>query len=202
MKLFYSKGACSLVVRITLNEMHQTCEYEAVDLQTKKTENGDDFLKYNPKGSVPALQIEPSVTLTENAIILQYLADTFHATSLLPAIGNLQRYRVLEWVNYITTEIHKTFGLMFNSALTEEAKAQFVMPLIHKKFLYVDQMIGNNIFLMGNHYCLADGYLFVMIFWSRYFKIDLSVYPNLSRYYDHLKIRPSIIKSLKDEGFA
>src|SRR5690349_19217638 len=122
MKLYYSKGACSLAVRIIINEIGLQSEYEAVDLKTKKTATGQDFLKINPKGSVPVIQTDEKQILTENAVIQQYLADTNKATQLLPALGNFERYRVLEWLNFISTELHKGFSPLFNPNVPNELK--------------------------------------------------------------------------------
>src|SRR5688572_12009519 len=113
MKLYYSKGACSLAVRIILHEIGAACEFEAVDLATKKTETGMDFLKINPKGAVPTLILDDKAILTENAVIQQYLAEKYHATQLLPPLGDMKRYRVLEWLNFISTDLHKSCGPLF-----------------------------------------------------------------------------------------
>lgn len=115
MKLYYSKGACSLAPRIIINELGVKSEFEAVDLAAKKTETGQNFLSINPKGAVPVLITNDGQTLTENAVILQYLADTNEGTELLPAFGSFKRYRVLEWLNYIATELHKGAGAVIQS---------------------------------------------------------------------------------------
>lgn len=122
MKLYYTQAACSLAVRITINEIGLKCDYESVDLKAKKTEKGEDFLKINPKGAVPVLKTNDGEILTENAVILQYLADTNSATKLLPGTGDFKRYRILEWLNYITTELHKTIGALFNPELPQKLK--------------------------------------------------------------------------------
>lgn len=200
MKLFFSKGACSLVSRIILNELALPAEYEAVDLSTKKTATGGDFLKINPKGAVPTIITNDSEILTENAVILQYLADTNNATQLLPALGDFKRYRVLEWLNYVATELHKNFGPIFNSDIPQEIKNNFAIPLLKKKFTFIDKHLQNHKLLSGEHFTLPDAYLFVMLLWAAKLKIDLSELSNISLYFNDLKKRDSILRSLQDEG--
>jgi len=202
MKLYYSRGACSLAVRIVINEIGLNCEYESVDLKTKKTETGGDFLTISPKGEVPTLQLDNGEIVTENAIIQQYLADNAKATQLLPACGDFQRYRVLEALNYITTDIHKGFGPLFNPALPEDVKNEIFIPKLKKCFAYEDKQLGNNKFLMGDHFTLTDAYLFVMLFWAGKMKIELSEFPNLTRYFAELKTRKSISQSLSEEKLS
>src|SRR5690606_18210343 len=132
-KLFYAKGACSLAVRIIINELGIKASYESVDLKIKKTEKGDDFLNINPKGAVPVLETDQGELLSENCVIQQYLADTYHATHLLPSVGDFNRYRVLEWQNFVSSDLHKTIGLAFNPFVTEEMKVKMVVPLTKKK---------------------------------------------------------------------
>ncbi|MGC1182845.1 glutathione transferase GstA [Legionella sp.] len=202
MKLFFSKGACSLATHIIINELALISEYEAVDLITKKTATGNDFLKINPKGAVPTLITGDNKTLTENAIILQYLADTNNATQLLPTLGDFKRYRVLEWLNYVATELHKGFGPLWNPDMPQEIKNNLVIPLLKKKFTFIDKHLQNHKFLSGEHFTLPDAYLFVMLLWAANVKIDLSELFNLSRYFSDLKKRDSILKSLKEEDIA
>jgi glutathione S-transferase len=202
MKLYYTKGACSLVVRIIMNELELPCEFESVDLKTKKTESGDDFLAINPKGAVPTLKLNNGEILTENAVILQYLADHASATSLLPAVGDLKRYRVLEWLNYITTELHKGFGPLFNGAIPQEVKEQVFIPVIEKKFASINAHLQQHQYLYGNHFTLPDAYLYVMVRWASSFKINLNERTHLTRYFDEISKRKSVEKSLKEEGLS
>lgn len=199
MKLYYTKGACSLVVRIILNELGQHADFEAVDLRTKKTDTHQDFLSINPKGAVPALALDNGKVLTENAVILQYLADTAKATQLLPGLGDFNRYQVLEWLNYITTELHKSFGPLFNPTMPESIKEQFFIPLITSKFHYINKHLEHHEYLFGSQFTLPDAYLFVMLRWAAYFKIDLNECKNLTRYSDVLNKREAIQLSLKQE---
>jgi glutathione S-transferase len=199
MKLYYSKGACSLTIRIVLNELGIATDFIAVDLATKKTEYGDDFLTVNFKGAVPTLVTDDNQVLTENAVILQYLADKNHANTLLPPIPDFQRYRVLEWLNFITTEIHKGFGLLFNAKAPDDVKQQITIPNLIKKFSLLETTLGKNPFLMGDHFTLPDAYLFVMLYWANKKGVDLTSCPELTRFFQDMKQYPSIKQSLLQE---
>ncbi len=200
MKLYYAKGACSLVPRIIINELGLTMvTFESVNLKTKITASGENFLHINPKGSVPVLKLDQGEVLTENAVILQYLADQAKATQLLPNIAEFQRYRVLEWVNFITTELHKGFSVFFNPSIPDTLKNDIFKPLIFKKFDYVNQQLQNN-YLMGSHFTLPDAYLFVILTWATLFKFDLNAWPNLHAYFQRLRDRKSIQLSLMQEN--
>lgn len=198
MKLYYSRGACSLAVRIIINELKLPCKYEAVDLKTKQTENGTDFLTINPKGAVPTLETKDGNILTENTVILQYLADTNHATDLLPAVGDFARYRVLEWLNYITTELHKSFTPLFNHALSADIKKTIFIPIIKTKLNFVNKQLTKH-YLLGDKFTLPDAYLVVMLNWAMYFKFDLQEWPNLARFHTELKQRSSVQAALEQE---
>lgn len=201
MKLYYSKGACSLVPRIIMNELGLKPEYEAVDLKTKKTEHGQDYNQINLKSGVPALQLDNHELLTENAIILQYLADTQEATHLLPKVGDFKRYRVLEWLNYITTELHKSFGPLFNPKVTQEMQQQLFIPIIQTKLDHVNGQLQNKTFLLGDQFTLPDAYLFVMLFWANALKLELEDKHHLVRYFKNLGERKSVKDALQQEGF-
>lgn len=200
MKLFYTKGACSLVVRIVINEIGMKAEYEAVDLATKKTESGQDFLKINPKGAVPTIMLNNGEILTENAAILQYVADTNKAYSLLPKMDDFKRYRVIEWLNFTTTELHKSFGPLFKPDLSEEVKEKFFIPLLKTKLTYVDKHLHHNKYLVGDEFTLPDAYLFVMLMWAHHFKLESAEWGNLKRFFNEVKDRKSVQQSLKEEG--
>jgi glutathione S-transferase len=200
MKLYYSKGACSLSVHITINEMGLPCEWIAVDLKTKKTKDGDDFYKINPKGEVATLQLDNGEILTENAVILQYLADQYKRADLLPPPSDFKRYKILEWVNFITTDIHKGFGPLFNSEVPLEVKERIFIPALKRKFALVDAHLTDQEFIAADHYTLPDGYLFVMITWLFAFKIELSEWKALAAYFERIKARPAVQKSLDEEG--
>lgn len=199
MKLYFTPGACSLVIRIILNEIGCDVQYESVDLRAKKTESGNDFLSINPKGSVPALTLNDGQILTENAVILQYLADTYPAAQLLPSVGNFQRYRVLEWLNFITTELHKGIGILFNPAITPNLRSDIFEPLILRKLTYIDQALSASTYVSGDSFTLPDAYLFVMLRWIDHLQIDRSGYKHLARYQANLQQRPAIQNALAQE---
>jgi len=202
MKLYYSKGACSLAVRIALHEIGISSEFEAVNLRTKQTETGEDFLKINPKGAVPTLLLDNQEVLTENAVIQQYLADHYQATKLLPPVGDLKRYRALEWLNFVTTELHKGCAPLFNPQLPAELKDSIFKPALKNKLNFVDQQLGHQKYLLGENFTLADGYLYVILFWLPNFKFELSEWGNLSRYFNELTARKAIQQALREEGLA
>jgi glutathione S-transferase len=199
MKLYYSKGACSLAVRIALYEMEIPCEFEAVNLKTKQTEKDVNFLTINPKGSVPALLLDNQEVLTENAVIQQYLADNHVASSLLPIAG-LRRFRILEWLNFISTDLHKACSPLFNAKVPDEIKQEIFQPILKNKLSFVETHLKDNQYLMGELFSLADDYLFVVLVWLPGLHISLSDYPHLQRYFSLVKQRPMVQKALRDEG--
>ncbi len=201
MKLYFSKGACSLAVRILVNELQIPCEYEMVNLKTKKTESGADYYQINPKGAVPALQLDNQSVLTENAAIQIYLAETHHAEKLLPALGN-NRYRVLEWLTFVATDMHKGCSPFFNSMVPDDIKEKVFQPIMKNKFNYLEQHLAKNKYLVGDHLTLPDIYLFVILTWMPGLKLDLAQYPTLTRYFQQIKTHDSVSKSLKEEGLA
>jgi glutathione S-transferase len=198
MKLYYSPGACSLAVRIVINELNISCDYERVDLRTKKTESGVDFLDINLKGSVPTLLLDNGDVLTENGVIQQYLADQ-HPSPLLPNKDDFRHYRVLEWLNFVTTDLHKGFGPIFSGDVPQTLKESVFIPDLKKKFAYVDEHLANNTFLTGNEFSLADGYIFVLLTWFKSLKVDIAIWPNIFRFFNAVKTRPAVQKSLEEE---
>ena len=200
MKLYYSKGACSLAPRIIINEIGIACEFETVDLTSKKTQSGQNFNTINPKGSVPTLVTNDNETLTENAVILQYLADINKAESLLPFIGNFKRYKVLEWLNYVTTELHKGFAPLFNPNMPQEIKDTIYIPQLKTKFAYLNKNLEDKTYLNGEQFTLPDAYLFVVLTWSFYFKIDLNEWPNVMRFLKDVQARKAVQQSLEEEN--
>lgn len=200
MKLYYSRGACSLAVRIIVNELGLECEYESVDIKTKKTETGEDFNHINPKSYVPALLVENEL-LTENINIQVYLAEKYPQAGLLPVPGDFNRYRVLEWLCYISTELHKSFGALFNETFDAQLKKEFFIPMIQKKFKWVNGQIAGNKFIMGDRFTLPDAYLMVMLLWARKMLPNgLSDYSHLLRYFKEMQEYPSVAKSLQEES--
>jgi len=202
MKLYYAKGACSLAVRIAINELNLNCQYESVDLKDKITEDNQNYLDINLKGAVPALELDNGDVLTENVVIQQYLADTHNGHALLPPIGDLKRYHVLASLEYVSTELHKTLGALFNPNITNDMKSDFIMPMVMNKFKYVNSILEQQDYFSGPAFTLSDGYLFVILRWAKFFEIDLSNFSNILRYFDNLNERESIRKSLEQEGIG
>jgi len=203
MKLYYSKGACSLAVRIIIHELNLKAEFISVDLHSKKTEHHLDYNQINRKGSVAALQLDNGEVLTENVAIMQYLADTNNATHLLAPTKDWKRYRTLEWLNYLTTEIHKGFSPFFNPNYPQEFRQTVMLPTLERKFQLIENHLKNNVYLMGENFTLPDAYLFVMLRWVvPVAKISFEKFPNLNRYFEALKKREAIQLSLKEENLA
>ena len=198
MKLYYAPGACSQAPHIILHELGLTHTGEIVDLRAKKTESGRDYMEINPKGGVPALELDNGEILTENAVILQYLGDRSGLGEVLPPLGNFSRYRVLEWLNYIATELHKSFGPLWNPASSEEAKSGAV-ELIGKKFDYVQGELADGPFLMGETLTLPDAYLFVITGWAEKF-FGLDRWPKLVAFRQRMMERDSVRVVLRSEG--
>lgn len=196
--LYYSPGACSQAPHILLHEIGLEHDAKRVDLRSKTLEDDGDYLKLNPKGAVPALQLASGDVLTENAVILQYLGDRAAWPEVLPTLGNFGRYRVLELVNFITTELHKRFSFLFNREATEEFK-QFVTRDLSKKLDYIDERLGAGPFLMGGELTLPDPYLFVITGWTEKM-IGLDKWPNLTAFRERMLQRPAVRHVLKFEG--
>lgn len=199
MKLYYSPGACSQAPHILLHEIGLSHDAERVDLKAKRTENDRDYLAINPKGAVPALELDSGDVLTENAVILQYLGDRSSVGEVLPSLGDFRRYRVLEWVNFITTELHKRFGFLFSPDPTDEMK-QLVIRDLGKKLDYIDAELGEGPFLMGDELTLPDPYLFVITGWAEKMLAGLDRWPNLRAFRERMLDRPSVRHVLRFEG--
>jgi glutathione S-transferase len=199
MKLYYSPGACSLSPHIALHEAGLAHELVKVDLKAKKTEAGDDFTQINPKGQVPALMLDNGEMLTEGPVILQMIADRAAGKNLAPANGSPERYRLQEWLNFITTELHKNFSPLFQPVIPDEVK-NFFRDRIMGKFKYADSKLAGQDYLMGKQFTVADGYLFVMLAWAERTKMDLSALKNLMAFKDRVAARPNVQAALKMEG--
>lgn len=187
MKLYYSKGAASLAVRIIINEMNLDCAYEAVDLKTKITAAGENYFNITPKGYVPALKIEDK-TLTETGAILHYLAE------------KNKDIADLEWLNFISAELHKNAALMFNAHIPDEVKQTLFNTGLTNKLNFVNEHLRDKKYLINEQFTIADSYLFTILLWLPYFlEIELSSWPNIAAYFANLHNRPSIQKSLQEE---
>jgi glutathione S-transferase len=199
MKLYLTPGACSLSPHIVLLEAGLPFTTEKTDLHSKKTEKGVDFLTINSKGAVPALVLDDGQVLTEGPVIIQYLADQKPDSGLAPRAGSLERYRLMEILNYLSSDVHKTFGPLFNPASTADAKKAAVEGL-GKKFDWLNTHIGEKKFLMGDHFTVADAYLFTLLSWTSHVGIDLGKWPVLSSYVARVRSRPKVQEALKAEG--
>jgi glutathione S-transferase len=199
MKLYYSPGACSLSPHIVLLEAGLDFTAEKVDLKSKKTESGADFTTVNSKGAVPALVMDDGKVLTEGAAIVQYLADRKPQSGLAPASGTLERYRLIELLNYIASEIHKGYSPLFNPAITPEAKAAAIANL-DKKFTFLTAQLGDKPYMLGDTFTVADAYLFTVLSWSARVGVDLSKWHALTAYLARVGHRPKVQEALKAEG--
>lgn len=199
MKLYYASGACSLAPHIALREAGFSFELEKVDLASKQTESGADFTKVNPKGYVPALKLDNGETLTEVAVLLQYIADEKPDSGLAPQFGSMERYRLMEWLNFIATEIHKTLGAFFNPNITPEWK-EFQLGTFNKRCVILAEQLDGKQYLLGDSFSIADAYLFTILGWTRLHKIDMSKWPVLTDYMSRIAERPAVIEAMQKEG--
>jgi glutathione S-transferase len=200
MKLYYAPGASSLAPHIALREIERTFELERVDLRAHRTASGADYFKINPKGYVPALRLDGpgSMVVTENAAILQYIADLSPSHKLAPPNGTFARYHLQEWLSFIGSELHKQFGLLQpdTPGLVEER----VRGKLGERFAYLSNTLKDRAFLMGETFTVADCYLFAILRWSDRFLIDLHGWTDLEDYYGRLLHRPTVHASLGAEG--
>ncbi|MSO92638.1 MAG: glutathione transferase GstA [Rhodospirillales bacterium] len=199
MKLYYTPGACSLSPHIVLREAGLTFDLEKVDLGTKKTQDGGDYLKINPKGQVPALKLDDGSVLTEGPAIVQYIADKNPGSGLAPANGSIGRYRLQELLNFISTEIHKGFSPLFKPNTPDAYKA-IAKENLAARFALVDAQLSGKQYLMGDKFTAADAYLFTVVNWTRFHKIDLAPWPNLKAFMERVKARPKVQEAMKAEG--
>lgn len=199
MKLFYAPGACSVSPHIALCEAGIPHQIEKVDLKAKKTESGADYLAINPKGYIPALQLDNGEMIVEGAVIVQYIADQKPESGLAPKAGTMERYRLQEWLTFISSELHKTFSPLFNAAMPDDAKKIF-RDRLAMRFAYVDKHLTGKNYLMGSNFSVADGYLYNMVRWARRVELDLSACPNVTAFEARMEARPKVAEALKAEG--
>jgi glutathione S-transferase len=199
MQLYYSPGACSLASHIALREAGLPVDLRKADTKTKKLEDGSDYFAVNSKGSVPALRLDDGQVLTEGPAILQYIADRKPESKLAPPAGTLERYRLLEWLNFITSEVHKSFSPLFNSTADPKVK-EYVTQNIEKKFDWIDRQLAGKQYLAGDTFTIADAYLFVVANWSNFVGIDLGRWPALKAFQERVAARPKVQEALAAEG--
>jgi len=199
MKLFYKPGACSLASHITLRESGKDFTLDGVDLMKKRLENGDDFFAVNPKGQVPALLLDDGTLLTEGVAIMQYLADTVPDRQLLAPTSSLSRYKTIEWLNYIATELHKGFTPLFRPDTPEDFKPT-VRALLEKKMQYVNDALQDNQWICGSRFSIADAYLFTVLRWAYAVKLNMAGLSNIDAYMARMAERPAVAAALIAEG--
>ena len=202
MKLYYAPGACSLASHIALHETGLPFEIEEVDFATKKTALGDDFMQINPKGGyVPTIKLDDGSIMTEGGAVLQYIADQQPDSELAPKAGTMERYRLQEWLTFIGTELHKTFGPLFRKDTAEEVKAK-TRNLLARRLGYVETQLAGKPYLMGDKFSVADAYLFTVVRWSNYAGFELSPFPKLEEYMARIAARPKVQAAMQAEGLV
>ncbi|NDK98072.1 glutathione transferase GstA [Photorhabdus bodei] len=199
MKLYYQPGACSLSPHIILREAGLDFSVIKVDLKTKKTENGDDFFATNPKGQIPTLLLDNNEILTEGSVIVQYIADQKPDKKLIAPAGTMERYRQLEWLSHISSEIHKGFSPLFFPGTPENYRPVAINNLL-RKFKYIDEVLAKQPYIAGEHFTVADAYLFTLSNWAPLVQLDLSDRVHLKAYQERIAERPNVRDALKAEG--
>jgi glutathione S-transferase len=201
MKLYFSPGACSLASGIALREAGLPFELVRVDTAVHKLKDGSDYYKINPKGYVPAIQLDDGQVLTEGAALLQYIGDLAPASGIIPKPGSFERFRANEWLTFVSSEIHKGFSPLFNKELKDDAKAVLSAKL-QKRFDELDKHFAGHKYLMGEQFTVADAYLYTVISWSPHVGIELSKWKHLSDYRQRVADRPKVKEALQAEKAA
>ena len=201
MKLYYAPGACSMAPHIVAREAGIALDLVKVDIPNKKTEDGGDFWKVNPKGYVPALQLDDGSVLTEVGVICQYLADQAPQSGLVPAFGGMARYEQMAALNFASSEVHKQIGALFNPKMTPEMK-QVQLGTIERRLNTLEQMLAGKSYVMGDAFTAADAYLFTVLNWTGKLEIDLAKWPNIKAYMGRVGARPKVQETLKAEGLV
>ena len=199
MKLYFSPGACSLSPHICLRETGQKFDVEQVDTGTKKTKNGGDYLKVNPKGYVPALQLDNGEVLTEGPAIVQYIADQKPESGLMPKAGTMERYRAQEWLNFLTSELHKAYSHLFNPG-TPDAYKGAIKEKLGTRYDFLAKQLDGKPFLMGSQFSAPDAYLFTLLGWNPHVGMNMDKWPTLKTYSDRVAARPAVQAAMKAEG--
>ena len=199
MKLYYAPGACSLAPHIVAREAGIPLDLEKVDLRARTTASGRAFADINPKGYVPAIEVRDGEVMTEVSALIQYLADQAPQAGLMPAAGTAERYQVLEWIGFVSTEIHKGFGPLWNPASPEEVK-QAAKDKLFQRFAYIDQRLAGQSYLTGERFTVADAYLFTVTNWTNFHGLSLTEYPNLAAFMSRVAARPKVQEALEAEG--
>lgn len=201
MKLYYSPGTCSLASHIALYETGLPFEIDRLIKTTKMTVGGEDFMQINPKGYVPTIKLDDGSILTEGAAVLQYIADQKPDSGLAPKAGTMERYRLQEWLTFISSEIHKSFSPLFNKDASEDVK-NYARNMLSKRLVYAETQLANKPYLMGDHFTVADAYFFVVMGWSNHVGYDLSPFPRIQEYLARIAARPAVQAAMKAEGLT
>jgi glutathione S-transferase len=199
MKLYFKPGACSMAPHIALREAGFTFGLEKVDLARHQTAAGEDYLRINPKGYVPALVLDDGNVLTEVGVVLQFIADLQPAGTLAPRAGTMERYRLMEWLNFLASEVHKPFSPFFNPKAGPEIR-EYSLRLLTRRLGYLDAQLDGRPSLMGDRFTVADCYLFTLLNWCNLHQIDLVQWPALKDYMSRVAARPSVRETMKAEG--
>ena len=199
MKLYYSPGVCSLSPHIVLRETNTPFELVKTDIRAKTVDGGGDFRSINPNGYVPALALDDGTLITEGPAIVQYIADNAGATQLAPANGTIERTKMQSWLNFVSSEIHKSFGPLFNAEMPAEAKT-ILQQKLRDRFAFLDKHFAANDYLMGKSFTLPDAYLFTVLRWGKPMGVDPDSYANLKAYAARVEARPAVQAALKAEG--
>jgi glutathione S-transferase len=199
MKLYFATGTCSLAPHIALREAGIAFTPVKVSLKTRRTQHDADFYAINPKGYVPVLELDDGARLTEGPALLQYIADRAPASKLAPPNGTFERYRLQEWLNFITSELHKQFSPLFDSTTLDEVKTK-LRDKIGKRYDWIEQQLGDNDYLMGSDFTVADAYLFTVTNWTKLTGIDLSRWPRMQSFMERVRARPQVQEAMKAEG--
>lgn len=199
MRLYYSPGACSLAPHIVAREAGVPIDLVKVELATKTTASGEDYLKINPKGCIPALVLDDRVVLTEGAVVSQFIADMEPDARLMPAFGTMDRYRALEWLNFIATELHKGFSPLFHKETPPEMRTR-IKQVLAAKLRYLDAALTGRDYLLGDCFGAADAYAFTILSWARVVGIDMAECANLPAYATRISARPNVRAALAAEG--
>jgi glutathione S-transferase len=201
MKLYYSPGACSLSPHIVLRETGLPFDLVMASTKTHKLADGTDYYTINPKGYVPLLELDDGQRLSEGPAIVQYLGDKAPASGLMPAAGTMARYRQIEWLNFVSTELHKSYSPLFNPAMPEEGKAVY-RERLKGRYKYVNEQLEGKQYLMGDSFTAADAYLFTVSSWAKHVGVDITGFANLQTYLGRVGARPAVQAALKAEGLT
>jgi len=201
MKLYFAPGSCGLASQIALREAGQTFKLVKVDFATKTTVEGD-YLKVSAKGFIPVLQMDNGDLLTEGAVILQWIADQYPDAGLLPPFGTRERYKVMEWLNFVASDLHKGMAVMFSSLIDKGSKISFAQGNLASRFEYIEEHLSKNDYVLGGQFSVADAYLYNVLRWPPRVDIDLSPYIAIQKFMQRMELRPTVISALAAEAAA